>query len=555
MGKASHTQILKNMLAYAVLILSSCGGQKDFTPLGTIQFIGGKPGDVNANFCTLDPSLIDQELKMIFVLDISGSNAISAEGRPATDPDRANPATGRRFPPLIEFIKQRQGDPKEFYTLLEFSENSVKISPELINIPETGPFTNDKSLFENVVTTQQNSSTDIGGTPYKAALLSVINIIKEDARKQKEKADKGELPLSSNYVISFISDGKPTDVASASEPVTIIKDELMKLPNDKEFGAYINQIVLNTGYYYVNVDLPEAREVLAEMAKAGKGEAFSFDQGKVIDYNKLTQVLIKKIKTTLSEVIVNNVNTIWNLEDVDIMPDSDGDLLDDFTELRLGSNPNEEDSDKNGVRDGYEYLITQNSRPCKDDLCDPDRAHAFTGCYDPETNAWLDTDKDNIYDCEELAMGTDEQRVDTNGDDLPDWLSVKYDIPAVKDDDEENPAPPAAATDTDFDGVFNLKEVKENTPPTYDNVAIDNLKPYKYNLQQVSRNNASGVTCYNLTVDDVTFHKPNDLIRLYLIENETTQSGRKFYRIIEKRANNYSVDFFKADFPKKPTSK
>ncbi|MDH4466432.1 MAG: VWA domain-containing protein [Bacteriovoracaceae bacterium] len=552
MGAPIHIKMINIILIFSLVVVTGCSGQKNLTPLEISQFISGTTGSAKADFCTLDPSLIDQELKIIFVLDISGSNAIAAEGRPATDPNRADPNLGRRYPPLINFISNRQGNPKEFYTLLEFSEESVKISPDLTSIPDTAPFTNDKSLFQNVVTTQQNSSQDAGGTPYKAALTSVINIITDDARKQKEKADKGETPISSNYVISFISDGKPTDGASISEPVNLIKDVLMRLPQNPDFGAYIAQITLNTGYYYVDVDLPEARDVLREMAKAGKGEAFSFDQGTVIDYDKLTQVLIKKIKTSLSEVIVNNVNTIWNLEQVNILPDLDGDLLDDLTEIKLGSNPFVEDSDKNGVRDGIEYLISQNSRPCKDALCDPDKSYSFNGCFDPETNEVLDTDKDKIRDCEEIAMGTDEKKVDSNGDDLPDWLSVKYDIPAVKDDDEGNPAPSAASTDTDFDGVFNLKEVKENTPPTYDNGVIRNLKPYQYVISQTSRNNATGVTCYELNVTDITFSRPNDLIRLFLLENETTQSGRKFYRIIEKRASGYKVKFDQSDFPTKP---
>lgn len=539
-----NTRMLKTLMTIFCIsqFLLSCG-KKSFKELVLAPEVQAIPGLVNADLCTLDPNLVNQQVKIMFVLDISGSNGASAGGRPATDPTRE-----RRYGSLTDWLGARTPNPAEYYTLLEFSGDSTISAPGLQNYdPLYAPFTNELPKFTDVVNEQRGSTTDINATPYKSALNTVINTIRGDAVKAKERAEKGEPATQSTYIIIFLSDGVPTD-SQKPEIISIIENDLMELPKNAEYGGFINQITLNTGYYYIDVDVPEARDLLVEMAKVGKGEAYSFDTGK-IDFDKLTDVMIKKVSTSLSDLIVNNLNMVWDMEVAQLLPDTDADFISDRMEKLLGSDPNKADSDNNGVRDGIEMILDSKSRPCRDEKCDPKRATAFTGCYKPGTTELLDTDGDGIYDCEELALKTDKDKVDTNGDDLPDYLSLKFSIPATKTANGTD-APPAVTVDSDFDEINNLKEVKLNTPPRLDNNSIKNLKPQQYKISQLSYSSKTGVACYNLEVKDIAFATPTDMLRMYFMENETTQTGRRFFRILDRKAKNYNLELFKDDFTK-----
>lgn len=529
------------LLLISLIFLPLSCGKKAFDPLDIVQEAKGIPGIVQADLCTLDPNLVNQQIKIMFVVDISGSNVIEAGGRPATDPTRE-----RRYGSLTEWLGQRTPNPAEYYTMIEFSGNTTVTSPLLQTYdPIYAPFTNEIPTFTDAVNQQRGSTTDAGATPYKAALNTVINTIRGDAQKAKERAENGEPATQSTYIIIYLSDGVPTDSQEA-EILNIIENDLMELPKNAEFGGFISQINLNTGYYYVDVDVPKARSLLQKMAKAGKGEAYSFDTGK-IDFDKLTDVMIKKVSTSLSDIIVNNLNMVWDMEVGQLLPDTDADFISDRMEKALGSDPKNPDSDGNGVKDGVEMILDSKGRPCRDEKCDPKRATAFNGCYDTKTNKPIDTDLDGLLDCEEIALNTDEEKVDSNGNDLPDYLSVKFAIPATKNANGTD-SPPANSVDSDFDGLTNLPEVKLNTPPRLDNKAILKLKPQQYTISQLSYSPKTGVACYNLEVKDISFASPTDLIRIYLMENETTQTGRRFFRIIDKKANNYSINLFKDDF-------
>lgn len=529
------------MTSIIALFLPISCGKKAFNELEQVREAQGIPGIVNADLCTLDPNLVNQQVKILFVVDISGSNVISAGGRPPTDPTR-----DRRYGSLTRWLERRTPSPAEFYTMIEFSGNAANLPPSLINYdPIYAPFTNEIPTFRNTVAEQRGSSTDAGATPYKAALNTVINTIRGDAQKAKERAENGEPATQSTYIVIYLSDGAPTDSQEA-EIITLIENDLMELPKNPEYGSFITQINLNTGYYYVDVDLPEARSILEKMAKAGKGEAYSFDRGE-IDFDKLTDVMIKKVSTSLSDLIVNNLNMVWDMEVSSLLPDSDADFISDRMEKSLGSDPFNPDSDGNKVRDGVEMILDSKGRPCRDAQCNPARATVFSGCFKPGTQELLDTDGDGLYDCEELALNTDEEKVDSNGNDLPDYLSIKFSIPATKNANGTD-APPANSVDSDFDGLTNLPEVKLNTPPRLDNKSVRNLKPQNYKISQLSYEPKTGVACYNLEVKDISFATPEDTIRIYLMENETTQTGRRFFRIIDKKAKGFNIDLNFDDF-------
>lgn len=537
--KIKHIKIItyKVWTLFIIFSLISCGDPKSFQQLKKQEYFQPKPATLEANFCTLDPKEVANHLKMFFSIDISGSNN-------TTDPRNGN---DRRYGNLLSWLDKRAQSDFEFYTMLEFSGSEANIPSQLATFdPMYSPFTNDKNFFKSVVETQRASSSDSGSTPYKAALTTIISTIRGDAVKAKERFEKGEPAVQSNYVVIHLSDGAPTD-STESELVAMIKNELMILPNDPVLGKYISQIALNTGYYYApGQDDPNARKLLEEMAKAGNGKAYSFDSGE-IDYDKLAEITIKQVTTSLSDIIVNNLSNRWDYKNntANLLLDSDNDFLSDAREIDLGSNPFLADSDKNGLRDGIEQELYK--KPCKDKTCAPDGAiNPSADCKDALSSVPYDFDGDTLNDCEERALASDEKKVDSNGDNIPDFLAFKFGIP-VNNKWQDGANTPL---DTDWDKISDFTEVKENTPPRLKNSNLLKLTPYKYTLSQVSVDIDTQVTCYNLIVEDITFSNPDDTVRIYISETEKHNTSRKFWRILDAKAKDFKVYIDETDFEK-----
>lgn len=111
------------------------------------------------------------------------------------------------------------------------------------------------------------------------------------------------------------------------------------------------------------------------------------------------------------------------------MIDTDGDGLTDAEELRLGTDPNNPDSDDDGLFDGDEVNIY---------MTDPLNS---------------DTDGDWLYDGGEILLETDPNNPDTDGDGLTDGQEYY-----IFETDPKNP-------DTDGDGVSDGDEVRNGTDP------------------------------------------------------------------------------------------
>ncbi len=131
-------------------------------------------------------------------------------------------------------------------------------------------------------------------------------------------------------------------------------------------------------------------------------------------------------------------------------PDTDGDGLKDGEEVnRYRTNPLQVDTDGDGLKDGDEVLVYKTD-PTKSDtdgdgLSDGDEVLKYH--TDPLK---LDTDGDGLIDGDEvLKYHTDPLKVDTDGDGLSDWDEVKtYNTDPTK-------------ADTDGDGLSDGDEVKK----------------------------------------------------------------------------------------------
>ncbi|MDD3275506.1 MAG: S8 family serine peptidase [Kiritimatiellales bacterium] len=116
-------------------------------------------------------------------------------------------------------------------------------------------------------------------------------------------------------------------------------------------------------------------------------------------------------------------------------PDSDDDGLNDAAEVLAGTNPNNPDSDADGMPDGWEVFYS----------------------LDPLVNdAAGDADSDGLTNLFEYQAGTNPRSSDTDGDGMPDRWEVNNDLdPTIND----------ASLDADNDGLTNLEEYNRGTNP------------------------------------------------------------------------------------------
>ncbi len=125
--------------------------------------------------------------------------------------------------------------------------------------------------------------------------------------------------------------------------------------------------------------------------------------------------------------------------------DSDGDGLTDKQELEIGTDPNNPDTDDDGLSDGEEVLRrnTDPLNPDSDGDLLTDGAEVLEHNTDP-LNA--DTDSDQLRDGEEIQLGTDPRNPDTDSDGL-------------QDGEESPPCPDPLNPDSDGDGIIDGQDL------------------------------------------------------------------------------------------------
>lgn len=169
-------------------------------------------------------------------------------------------------------------------------------------------------------------------------------------------------------------------------------------------------------------------------------------------------------QTSNWELIVSNTSVLQT--GGSSAPDSDRDGLSDKAEGDLGTCPGDPDTDGDGVGDLLEVklasspLVADSPAAClalqSTQKTGPAPCSGKTGSTGKTWTAYSDTDRDGLNDCEELLLGTDRSRFDSDADGLPDQLEVRG---------GSNPVQSDALQDADSDGAVNRSELRQHTDP------------------------------------------------------------------------------------------
>jgi hypothetical protein len=424
------------------------------------------------------------------------------------------------------------------------------------------PFTNDIEAFKQSVQLAWDQKPDNGGTPYQTWAQKAYDLILEDALRAKKMAEDGGDIVSTQYVLALSSDGWPTDsgvtVSEMKANIRPFIQRIMDLEDDTEVSKYITSVQINAAFYYhpddPNFQGPE--ELLRYIAEdLGRGEFFA---GADINWPSLFNVYTKKVNSEMLKFFVRNTNVVIDRVTGAPLRDSDGDGLSDQFEDEIGSNKFKKDSDHNGIDDNTESRLSKGGYPClglaTGNSCDPRKALRTKGCFKVGDNQNpTDSDGDGISNCSEEFIGSDPLKWDTRGDKIPDHIAFLYFLPTVKD--ENNNDSNLGGNDYDQDGMTDYEEIVLGFHPRIPNRSLKGLPKYQYNYAHSSQgqyNPVTGQTCFDVTVENIGILSDEDIMEINIIDEELTNTSRKFFRTKKIKMKNGAIQFSEQDFDQSP---
>jgi len=476
--------------------------------------------------CTQDPEDLDFPLRVLFLVDCSESMEVN------DPPDLETGLTGREVAvqETVEALLGSGGDVE--VSIVRFSSEAQPIVAELDDDDQVvSYFTSDLDyVLSRIWMLSENDRT----TNYIRSLSEAYAEIRHELMHSSQES----LALSTYHVI-MITDGLPDvegdeTLENSSENIIESVTALMELGH----VFHVSNISLNTALIATGnpqVDAA-AEDLLQEMADEGHGTFRSFESGGDLNFLYVDLTTLKRV-FTLRTLVVQNGNAV--VKGDASLPDSDGDGLDDLTELAVGSNPLMPDSDGDGCRDGIEHMHrTSGLDPidasdcqcfvpdycfdddddgecdCDDDndsgVCDCEEDPELTCCEDEDDDGlcdcidedddqicdpanYADEDGDGLVDCEERYAGTNRAGPDSDGDGLIDFLELRFGTSADIHD---------VADDFDWDLVPNGEEVRTATDPRFASTTGRHELAYRYSVDESAM--SGGSTCYSFEVSNIT---------------------------------------------------
>ena len=434
---------------------------------------------VTGQFCTGVPDPAEFPVRILFVVDVSGSMSIS-------DPPIMNcglpVCLSRRGQAVVDTLKQYPPGDGVAYGLISFASNA--------SILTTGPnglsgFTTDENQLLLAVPSLE---AIMGQTNYDGALALAYQMLQADMNQLDTTARSR-----ARYEVVFMSDGAP-DPDNTGPGESLPPDVRMDVLNiaDLQTTQQLAIIALNT--VYINAaNTPQSQEfqaatLLSGMANLANGEFRQVNSNQsinlfYIDFTSLVRTYALKsfVVSNLTErpVAAPGGGTVPGL-------DTDGDGLDDATEELIGTSPLLVDTDGDGFSDFLEVQLRNSGL----DPLYPDDANC-TEATDRE-----DTDGDGLLNCEERFIGTSLQLNDTDADGYSD--DTEY-------HNGTNPVIVDNLGDLDFDSAPNGFELHNHTDPVRNDSASFSQIAYRYSLTDLYADaGRRGESCYQFTVENIT---------------------------------------------------
>jgi hypothetical protein len=553
MNLLKNTFKLSVALVIATVTLTSCRN-KTLEPLSKMAPVNLEYIDVTAKFCTDSRSIARQKVKYLFVLDHSRSNQPGIPD-PATpnDINNSDPDGARRYGPMVQFINGLVPDPNNltYFSLINFDTTAYAPQgiPGFIQDPDTFLDRYVRPDWIGSGTLAQPAPVDRGFTNYQGALQLVLTTIKSDA--QLEALIPSDPPVTIQYHIVFVTDGAPTVpdgtgviTQSFLGDISPVITNLNNIKNDPIYKNIISGVALNTAYYFQAIADPAAQTLLQQMADAGGGQYLEFAAGQGVLYQSFAPPA-RNIKMNLADLWIENQNVVgW--EDGRILADYDADGLPDAIESKFGSNITDADSDGNGVGDLVEYRTK--GVPCKDAACavagrDP---YAICDGFSPVIvggkTQFKRSSNDGLNDCEKFILGAERANFDSNGDFIPDRLAFVNNIPFI------------AGTSGSFldpygDSMNQYTKLKLGYPVGISQRNIDGFIPRQLSLLR-EPDEAEDVDCYRYTAKKVAVLRGGDVIRVYLVQNQSIIGNKPVLKTVSKswRAGELAVTFERGEF-------
>jgi uncharacterized protein YegL len=429
---------------------------------------------LSGQFCTGVPDPAEFPVRILFVVDISGSMAVS-------DPEPPN-GLSRRAQAIVDIMKKYPPGTGLAYGLISFASDASILTTGANGL---SGFTSDAN---QVIKAVPSLSAVNGQTSYDSALSLAYQMLQADMNDLDATARSR-----ARYEIVFISDGAPdpdTTGPGESLPPDVRRDvlDIAGLQSTQQLAS----VSLNTVYLTVpgtpDSELFQASTLLSTMANLANGTYRQFDSNQsinlfYIDFTSLVRTF------TLKTFVVSNVNerAVPGPGGAGSQPgvDSDGDGLDDATEVLIGTSPLLADTDGDGFSDGLEYRL---------------RNSGFNPLYPDDADCSQvtdreDTDGDGLLNCEERYLGTSLQLMDTDADGYSDDVEVR---------NGTNPVIADGLGDLDFDGAPNGFELADHTDPLRDDAADFSQIAYRYSVVSDEDAGSPGQACYHFVVDNVT---------------------------------------------------
>lgn len=223
--------------------LAACSGSNyNFSPIeATNENIQKNPSNPDQPLpsCSEQLRTLSVPIKVLFVVDKSGSNVQGDFGTPPTDPDKS-----MRGGSIQKFLNEYGAKPNFSWAFLTFNDNTLN------SLTGSGGNVFGSAMIMQNAINQFMATTDSGNTPYQVALQGGQGAIAGDSSKTSQ----------TKYIVVFVSDGMPNPAISQSDVLGHVQAILNSAPQQTTF----NSIFYGTGQ-------PAAGELMRAMAATGLG--------------------------------------------------------------------------------------------------------------------------------------------------------------------------------------------------------------------------------------------------------------------------------------------